>query len=203
MRFRKSIRLPAYDYSTDGAYFVTICSHDRKCLFGEVVDSETVLNDIGNLIKFWWFKLPEKYPTIETDISIVMPNHFHGIINIVNTDPFPTVGVDPCVDPNQYAAVGVDPCVDPNIDGHTNQGGRMGPPLHKMIQWFKTMTTNEYFRSEKQKGRQYEKLWQRNYYEHIIRNEQSLDAIREYIFNNPLKWELDKYYPNNTSEHTG
>jgi REP element-mobilizing transposase RayT len=172
MDHRKSIRLPGYDYSTIGAYFVTICSHEHQCLFGEVVNNEVILNDIGNSIRCWWSKLSEKYPTIETDVSIIMPNHFHGIIQIV----------------------GVDPCVDPTMGGH------MDPPLHRMIQWFKTMTTNEYFRGEKQKGRLYKKLWQRNYYEHIIRNEQSLDTIREYIFNNSLKWDLDKYHPNNIGQ---
>ena len=120
-------------------------------------------------MKKWYFELPNKFPDIQCDQYIIMPNHIHFIIIIV--------GADLRVCPDDI-------------------GEHIGSPLHKIIQWFKTMTTNEYIRNVK--NNRWEpfdgKLWQRNYYEHIIRNEQELNKIREYIINNPLKWELDKYY---------
>ncbi|MBC7263536.1 MAG: hypothetical protein H5T64_04160 [Chloroflexi bacterium] len=166
---RRSIRLQDYDYSQPGAYFLTICTQDQQCLFGEIVDGEMQLNDAGRMIARWWEELPNKFPSAETDEYVVMPNHFHGIVIIV--------GADLCVRP------------DP--------GTHVGVPLPEMVQWFKTMTTNEYIRGVKQHGWHPfpGKLWQRNYYEHVIRNEQSLHRIREYIATNPQRWSLDKENP--------
>ncbi len=170
---RRSIRLAGYDYAQVGAYFVTICSQDRACLFGEVVAGDMRLNDAGQMIEKWWLELNHKFPTIETDVYVVMPNHFHGIAITAEN-------------------VGADLCVGPGI-----QGAHIGAPLPTVVQWFKTMTTNEYIRGVKKFGwlpfRSY--LWQRNYYEHIIRDEISLNCIRQYIIDNPAQWSFDRENP--------
>lgn len=91
-QIRRSIRLKGYDYSRAGAYFITMCTHNRECLFGEIVNRQMQLNDAGKMIEEWWCKLKNKFTNIELDEYVVMPNHFHGIIIIV--------GVDPCVYPS-------------------------------------------------------------------------------------------------------
>jgi len=175
---RRSIRLRGYDYTSTGAYFVTICAHGKVCLFGDIVDEKIRLNEAGCMIKKWWGELNRKFLTVETDEYIVMPNHFHGIIAIVN------VGAD----------LRVCPPSDTNTFGVHTKGTHTGVPLPEIVQWFKTMTTNEYIRGVKTglltpfAGR----LWQRNYYEHIIRDDKSLHRIREYIASNPAQWELDR-----------
>ncbi len=181
---RRSIRLKGYDYSQAGAYFVTICVQKRECLFGQIADREMALNDAGRMVERWWDELNNKFPQSETDEYMIMPNHFHGIIV--------TVGADLRVCPNQTGA-------------HQQTGAHAGAPLPKIVQWFKTMTTNEYIRGVKKHhwpsfpG----KLWQRNYYEHIVRDEIELHRIREYIVNNPLQWELDRENPNMATNTTG
>ena len=163
---RRSIRLRDYDYSQAGAYFVTMYTHNKECLFGKVVDGKIELNNSGLLVQKWWLELKNKYPNIELDECIIMPNHLHGIITITKQ----TVGADLCVCPKR--------------------GEHAGSPLRVMIQWFKTMSTNEYIRGIKS-GRFVpfqQRLWQRNYYEHIIRNEKSFQRISQYIINNPRKW---------------
>lgn len=180
-RKRKSIRLPGYDYSRTGAYFVSICTKDRKCLFGEIINQGMVLNDAGKMVDKWYAELENKFQDIRYGENIIMPNHCHAILT--NTGKT-TVGADLCV------------CPDGNRDGRTS-GEHTGSPLHKVIQWFKTMTTNEYIRSVKQHGWAPfpGKLWQRNYYEHVVRNEKELTRIREYIKNNPAQWDTDKDNP--------
>jgi REP element-mobilizing transposase RayT len=177
---RRSIRLKGYGYSQAGLYFVTVCTHNRLCLFGEIKNGEMVLNDPGIIIDKWWNELKHKYKNIELHEQIIMPNHFHGIVQITN-DPLP---------------VGADLRVCPVPTGTEKSGEHIGSPLHTMIQWFKTMTTNEYIRGVNNNGwpRFNKKLWQRNYYEHIIRDEKSCHQIAEYIQTNPLKWQNDKYY---------
>lgn len=187
---RRSIRLKGYDYSQAGMYFITICTQDKLHLFGKITNDEMVLNDPGKMIEKWWNELENKFPNIELDEFVVMPNHFHGIIQITNTDP---VGADLRVCPDKYN------CPDNANEremGEHIKGEHTGSPLHKMIQWFKTMSTNEYIRNVKNNHWPpfNKKLWQRNYYEHIIRNEKSYLHISEYIKTNPLKWLNDKYY---------
>jgi len=186
---RKSIRLKGYDYSQAGLYFITMCSQNQLCLFGEVENAQMRLSDAGKMIEKWWGELKHKYNNIELHEQIIMPNHFHGIIQIINeTGPITgntsvTVGADLCVCPNER-------CQLPKKGEHT------GSPLHRMIQWFKTMSTNEYIKGVKNNDwRPFnKKLWQRNYYEHVIRNEKSYHQISQYIQTNPLKWQNDKYY---------
>jgi len=178
---RRSIRLKGYDYSQDGAYFVTICTHNRECLFGKIVNGAMVLNDAGKMVEKWWYELNTKFLNIEPYAHIIMPNHFHGIIIIVGAD----LRVCPDINNND------------NYRGeHIGQGEHIGSPLHKIVQWFKTMTTNDYIKNVRTYNWKpfNKKLWQRNYYEHIIRNEIELNKIREYILNNPLNWETDENY---------
>ena len=168
---RRSIRLLGYDYSRSGAYFVTICTQGREYLFGQIVNGEMRLNDAGEMIERWWVELANKFRFIEIDQHVVMPNHFHGIIWLV--------GADPCVYP-----------VDRTV-GAT--GAHAGAPLPAMVRWFKTMSTNEYLRRVKDGSWPpfARRVWQRNYYEHVIRSESELSLIRQYIHGNPEKWGED------------
>ena len=157
---RQSIRLRGYDYSQSGAYFVTICTQNKKCFFGNIINEEMVLNDSGRMIKMIWDELPINYPGINIDEFQIMPNHVHGIIII--------------------------------------DKGAAGLSLPDIVHRFKSLTTARYIRGVKQKqwppfpG----KLWQRNYYEHIVRDENELNDIRKYIMDNPKKWDLDRENPN-------
>lgn len=187
---RHSIRLQGYDYSQSGAYFVTIVAQGRVSLFGHIENGEMILNDAGTMIVKWWNELPNKFPQITLGAVVVMPNHFHGIIIIEST-------------------VGGDLRVSPGGADETNTGGHAGPPqpippqprpnapLSQMIQWFKTMTTNEYIRGVKELGwpRFDGKLWQRDYYEHIIRNADEANRIHLYIESNPINWGEDDENP--------
>ena len=185
-RYRRSLRLRGYDYSQPGVYFVTVCTQSRKCLFGGIVAGEMVLNDAGRMVEKWCFALEDKFPDIQCDEYIVMPNHFHCIV--VN------VGADQRVCPDDGQSCRIVPMV---MGEHNTMGEHTGSPLRAVVQWFKTMTTNEYIRGVKQNGwlRFDGKLWQRNYYDHIIRNENELNRIRQYIVNNPANWELDRENP--------
>lgn len=189
---RRSIRLKGYDYSQAGAYFVTICTQNRACLFGNIVDGEMILNDAGRMVEKWYHELENKFPSMICDEFICMPNHTHFIIILV--------GADLCVRPNAMADLCVRPNVRPNAITTNKQerGAHPGAPLQEIAKWFKTMTTNAYIRGVKQHGWPPfpGKLWQRNYYEHIIRNEDALNRIREYIVNNPKQWQSDRENPN-------
>ena len=143
-RHRRSIRLKGYDYANTGAYFVTIVTQGRACLFGEIVNAESRLNDAGSLIERWWFELNNKFRTVETDDFVIMPNHCHGIVVI--------------------ADVGADLRVGPDSEGAHIGAPLQGAPLSAIVQWFKTMTTNEYLRGVKTSGWApfQGRLWQRN-----------------------------------------
>ncbi len=177
---RHSIRLRGYDYSTAGFYFVTICVQGRECLLGEIVDGEVVLNDAGGMVDYWWHELANKFPTVELDHYVIMPNHFHGIIIL-------------------QPLVGANLCVRLDADLPEFPGGHTGPPLPRMVQWFKTMSTNAYIHGVHHHNWSSfpGKLWQRNYYERIIRNENELNQIRQYIHHNPVKWDIDAENPAN------
>ncbi len=169
---RKSIRLKGYDYSQPGLYFITIVTQNRKKLFGKIKNGKMILNNAGKMIEKLYYELENKYRNVKCREKIVMPNHFHCIIEIVESP----------------AIVRADLRVCPNTGEH------IGSPLQAMVQWFKTMTTNEYIRGVKNNRWQRfnKKLWQRNYWEHIIRDENEYMRISEYIINNPAKWEYDK-----------
>ena len=208
LHHRRSIRLKGYDYSQAGAYFVTMVTQDRECQFGEIAEDDFRPNSAGEMIARWWQELSNKFPSVELDEYVIMPNHFHGIIVIVEDKGSkegehvgsPQLGAP---QPGAPRSVGADLRVGPDQGEHIGspQPGapqqRRHAPLSQIIQWFKTMTTNEYIRGVKQCGwPQFRgKLWQRNYYERIIRDESELALIRKYIAENPVKWALDQENP--------
>ena len=179
---RHSFRLRGYDYSRAGLYFVTICVKNRLHLFGDVCDGEMVLNDAGKMIEKWCSEISTKFADITLGEYIIMPNHFHAIIINHGNDVTRRRGGPAC------------PPIASNCD-NGYQGEHVGSPLHRVIQWFKTMTTNEYIRNVKTSNWKpfAKKLWQRNYHEHIIRNNHSHKFIVNYIANNPKTWETDRF----------
>ena len=164
---RRSVRIPGYDYSQDGGYFVTICEKDRFSLFGEIINNQIKLNAIGKHVQYWWYQISQRYPNVELDEYIIMPNHMHGIIIIKN-----------------YG----------NCRGEVTsplQFSQQCPSLGKIMAYFKYQSTKHVNQLRNTPGH---KLWQRNYWEHIVRNEMELNRIRNYIQNNPVKWKNDRYY---------
>jgi putative transposase len=181
-KHRRSIRLQNYDYKRSGAYFVTMVTQNRACLFGDVVDGRLQLNDAAQMIQAIWDQLPEHYPSVETDAFVIMPNHVHGIIALV--------GVGACADIQSGGQPqGVAPTNDPRPKHDAVHVLSMADTVHR----FKTLTTKRYVDGVKQFdwSRFESRLWQRNYFEHVIRNEDSLNRIREYILDNPARWEFD------------
>lgn len=163
------------------------------------------LNSAGLMIDRWWRKIPDKFPHVTIDAQIVMPNHYHAIITI-------PVGADPSVCPNPELTPPTDP-IHPiagiiALGERAASGEHVGSPLlavslGRMVQWAKTMTTNEYIRGVKRGEWQpfHKRLWQRNYYEHIIRDEKALTNIRNYIADNPARWNRDQLHPQNPSKY--
>lgn len=189
---RRSIRFKGYDYSQAGLYFITICVKNREYLFGEITNSKMILNDAGRMVKNEWLALPIRFQNIQLHEFIVMPNHFHAILEII-PDP---VGATLVVAQN-------DVVIQNNGDGiKKGQPQRIAPTgtamnkktLGDIVGAFESIATIEYIRGVKTKNWQPfdGKLWQRNYWEHIIRNENEYNRIAQYIINNPPKWEYDK-----------
>jgi putative transposase len=221
---RRSIRLKGYDYSQAGLYFITICVQDRKCLFGEIVDGEMILNDAGKMADNEWVKIPERFTNVQLHEYIVMPNHFHAVMEIVgatlvvaqnthtnpvaqNTHTNPVAQnthTNPVAQNTHTNPVAQNETVDPDnetVDNEKGQPQGIAPTakpktVGDMVGAFQSIATVEYIRGVKQLGWQTfnGKLWQRNYYEHIIRDEQSYQRISDYIINNPKNWKDDKFY---------
>jgi len=182
---RHSIRLREYDYSNAGAYFVTVCTQNRECLFGKIVDGKVILNDAGRMVESIWNELDQHYKGIETDESVVMPNHFHGIIVLENYEIVNNVGA-------RFIAPKTRSIIDPdiNIAEHPQKGViNYAPTLGQIIRYFKGKAS---FVGRKELPHF---QWQRNYYEHIIRTEDELNRLREYIVNNPEQWLFDNENP--------
>ena len=176
---RRSIRLRDYDYSQFGAYFVTICTHDRACIFGNIVDGEMCLNAIGEITAEEWTKSERVRGEIELDEWIVMPNHLHGIVWITHNSDNRNVG-----------ATGRSPL----------PSGPKPRSIGAMVAGFKSAATK---RINTILGTPGAPVWQRNYYEHVIRNEDALDRIRQYIRDNPSKWQDDPDNPDNYQRRAG
>jgi putative transposase len=184
---RRSIRLKEYDYTQAGAYFVTVCTQGQACLFGEVVDGEMRVNYAGRMVIAEWEMLPKRFPNVVLDAFVVMPNHVHGILVI--TDVIPVGAGSPC----PYRITAQTPAgVETALGAET--APLRGPTLGNVVAYFKYQTTKAINAVRQTPS---VRLWQRNYYEHIIRNETSLHRIREYIANNPLQWALDRENPDN------
>jgi len=167
---RRSIRLKGFDYSQPGAYFITICTHNNEPIFGHVIDRNVHLNEFGKVVEKEWLKTFDMRKILKLDIYVIMPNHFHGIIIISDGTGTP-----------QHAP--------------TNE--QFGKPVSNsipgIIRLFKSTVAKQINQIRQTPGME---LWQRNYYEHIIRNENELDQVREYIINNPLQWQFDRENPN-------
>lgn len=163
---RRSIRLHEYDYTQPGAYFVTICIHQRECLLGEIVDGLMSTNSWGEIVRDEWLQTAILRPGVELDVFVVMPNHFHGIISIAS-------------DRRGTAR---------RVPTREQFGGPVSGSVPTLIRAFKSATTRRINAIRDTPGLP---VWQRNYYEHIIRSEEALNSAREYIANNPLRWHLD------------
>ncbi len=183
---RRTIRLCDYDYAAEGFYFITICVHDRRTLFGTITDDTMHLNDAGRMVEGEFHLLPNRYPHVICHEYVVMPNHFHAIIQIVNDDASP-VGAP---------LVGVRMNALNECSQGIHKGCPYGVTLGEIVGGFKSITTNAYIRGVEKKGWPpfHTRLWQRNYYEHIIRDQRSHDEIVTYILENPLHWSDDKLY---------
>ncbi|MDD3806815.1 MAG: hypothetical protein PHE86_02090 [Candidatus Marinimicrobia bacterium] len=170
---RQSIRLKDYDYSQPGAYFVTICTQNQECLFGKIVDGKMVLNECGKITKQCWLDIPNHYSNAELDEFVIMPNHIHGIIIIVG-------GIN-------VGAIHESPQHESPLPPHSTITRRK-MLLPKIIGFYKMNSAKQINQIRHMPGTP---VWQRNYYEHIIRNENEneLNRVHKYIINNPLQWQ--------------
>jgi REP element-mobilizing transposase RayT len=191
---RRSIRLKNYDYSQKGTYFITICANNKDCFFGEIVEGEMELNDAGKMIYKEWQELTVRFHNIQLDKFVIMPNHIHGIIIVGATL---VVAQNTSITQNQTIVV-TQNAPNQNTPNQNWAGTRPDPTSSKqilgnIIGTFKSITTHKYIDNVKNQNWQSfnKKLWQRNYYEHIIRNDLEMEKIRKYIQNNPLSWITD------------
>jgi putative transposase len=166
---RRSIRLKGYDYTQSGWYFITICTHQKSCLFSAIANRQLILNQFGYVASECWQAIPKHFSGVELDEFIIMPNHIHGILIMINNRQGLTISK-----PYQ---------------------GEFGKPISGSISTivgsFKSVVSKQVNILRNVKGAS---VWQRNYYEHIIRDDESLNRIRNYIINNPLAWKNDKLY---------
>ncbi len=167
---RRSTRLKGYDYSQPGAYFITICTYNKENIFGEVIDGDIHLNEFGKIVESEWLRTFDMRKNLKSDEYVIMPNHFHGIIII--SDGRGTLQRAPTSE---------------------KFGKPVSNSIPTIIRLFKSVTTKQINQIRKTHGIG---LWQRNYHEHVIRNEDELNQVREYIINNPLQWQFDRENPN-------
>lgn len=176
---RRSIRLRQYDYRSLGAYFVTVCTHQHMPLFGEISNKEMRLTGFDTLVVEEWERTAEMRPHVTLDAFVVMPNHFHAVVLFEDASL--------------------------SVEGGDRERSRTGgstplqqapSPLGSVIGGFKRSVTKQV---NVLRGTPGIPLWQRNYYEHVVRSEASLEAIREYVATNPARWEADVLHPDNTS----
>jgi len=176
---RHSIRLKEHDYGHPGAYFVTVCTRHRECLFGEVVEGKVVLSTFGKIVEDEWHRTKQLRQGVDLDAFIVMPNHFHAIITLTG---FPMFA-------NRRGTMHRAPT--PKLEQFGRPTSNSIPTIIRGIKSSVTQRINAL------RGAPGQPVWQRNYYEHVIRNEIDLEEIREYIQNNPLKWLEDENHPAN------
>jgi REP element-mobilizing transposase RayT len=193
---RRSLRLPGFDYSSAGAYYVTICTHYRVCAFGEVRGEAMVPSDLGRAIERIWQELPSRFPGVDLDAFVVMPNHIHGIL-------FLNVGA---ADPRERGSDS-----NPTSPGPCSVGAPLAGALHSahapaslgtVIGAFKSLTARAAILAAKASGNpSLYPLWQRNYYEHVVRGEEDLARFRAYIADNPARWGEDEENPSRDVKH--
>ncbi|MCK4635541.1 MAG: transposase [Candidatus Moranbacteria bacterium] len=171
---RKSIRLQNYDYSQNGYYFITICTKNKENYFGKIKNQKMFLNKFGKIIKEYWLKIEEVHNFVKLDKFVIMPNHIHGII---------------IIDKNDYYNVGICQWQTPTEQQNIKNINLPKKSIPSLINHFKGAVKKLANKNN------YENFtWQRNYYEHIIRNEKSLVKIQEYIICNPATWEDDDLF---------
>ena len=203
---RQSIRLKGYDYAWAGAYFVTVCVQGRESLLGEVVGGEMVRNKAGEMVRQTWLGLGERFPNLTIDEFVAMPNHCHGILFLTDRRG------ESCIRPNGSGKGRGESCIRPmdqndrNIQDDHKLGDHKDRPygtspdsVGRIVQAFKSLTTVEYARGVAHNDWPpfNLRLWQRNYFERIIRNDYELARARKYIEDNPLQWHLDAENPAN------
>ncbi len=208
---RRSIRLKGYDYSQAGLYFITICCENRAYLFGEIIDGEMTCNDAGIIANQCWLDIPNHFPNVVLHEYVVMPNHIHGIIEIVvgakNISPEKIspeslntkyISHNNTITNDMVAYGETDDINAKNMDNGDIWAKNISPlprqngtskTIGSMVRGFKIGVT-KWMRQHTNVN----VVWQRNYYEHIIRNEQSHQTISNYIINNPTKWVNDKFF---------
>lgn len=181
----ESARLKNWDYGSNAAYFVTICTQDRKCFFGHVVDGEMLLNEIGEIARDCWTQIPEHFPFVKLGEHVVMPNHVHGIVIIDKTDD----GQND--DPNERNVSHV----ETSKLGVSSITNRTNAALEKWNSGTLGAIINQYKRAVTIRARKIHAnfAWQSRYHDHIIRNDQLYHRISEYIKNNPANWREDTF----------
>ena len=221
---RRSIRLKGYDYSQAGAYFITICCENRECRFGKIIvgagftpaldeygqpelqigqpqgiaptdaqnaDARMELNEYGQIAYNEWIKLSKRFLNFELDVFQIMPNHMHGIILLNNVGARFTPAQNSSIEQNNVTNANVT-LVEKGAG--VNPAHTTNATVGDIVGAYKSLVANGCLDIFKTKNKTMGKLWQRNYYEHIIRNEQSYQTISEYIINNPAKWKDDKFF---------
>jgi REP element-mobilizing transposase RayT len=172
-----STRLPAWNYASDGGYFVTICTDGRKCFFGEVVQGEMQLSPVGEIAQKLWYEIPNHFSNCQIDSFCVMPNHIHGILIINQTQEDAMNRVSTRGDGQRGGVTGL---FNPMFSKNS---------LSKIIRWYKGRCKFEINQIYEGFG------WQERFYDNIIRDEFALARIRQYIINNPINWERDREQP--------
>lgn len=162
---RRSIRLESYDYTQDGAYFVTICTYQRECIFGDIVDGEMQINNLGQVVQEEWLRTGER-ANVELDIFIVMPNHVHGVLFLITDD-------EPHSPQSAYA--------------HPITGS-----LGTIVGAFKSAAARRINQLRDTPGAP---VWQRNYFEHVIRDQAGYEYITRYVQHNAAIWAYDRLHP--------
>ena len=203
---RRSIRLRGYDYTQAGAYCVTICARDRASIFGDIVDGVVRLSPVGAIVQSCWVSIPDHFPAADLDAFVVMPNHLHGIVVLGSEGTAcraPTKGRDPSRPDLELAF----------------SGERFGAPvagsIPTIVRSFKAAVTRAInedrgrgtacraFLAERigplPSGR-IPSLWQANYYEHVIRDDRSLESLQAYIAANPARWAEDSLHPDHADQ---
>jgi len=185
---RKSIRLPGYDYSQVDAYYVTIVTYQRDCLFGDIVNKEMILNDLGKIAYECWRGISEHFPFVELGAYVVMPNHVHGIIVIRAVESRSAIGT---VDGGRGAAL-LRPYARPDDNQNPHKINVKPGSLGAIVRSYKSAVSYRIHKEHNATG-----IWQRNYYEHIIRDEKDLQNKTDYIEANPMLWDEDDNNPRN------
>lgn len=206
LRSRRSIRLPGWEYAADGAYFVTLCTRHHALLFGEIVGETMHLNALGQIVQEEWLKSAQIRQEITLDWFVIMPNHMHAIVFISGNDDRsmrkgdrPVAPTEGNWDPSDPVARTNTPSTHGNRTPNPDPLGNIRAPargpeprsLSSLIGGFKAAATTRINRLRETPS---EKVWQRNYYEHVIRNDADYARIAGYIHANPAQWAADRYY---------